>query len=227
MADTAQVGAINTALFQVGKAPVVDLSDNSLAQSQAAAKLMSQIEISRDKVLRRHGWLCALTYSCLAPAVIANDDNWKYCNRFLLPGGALRVWEVRLPTGGSFIDEIDLASFGLVGQVLPSEAWESGTIDTPQGPRMILRANHQDMLALSFTRRASWSALDTHVLDAIAFDCAARCAWNITGDRDLASDLKKEAEAQTLMAISVDSTQEGGQPALAPSNTARIRAISR
>lgn len=229
MSDVARVAIVNTALFQLGKPPIADLSEASLRQSAAGLMVNRALDTSRETVLRRHGWLCALTYVWLQPATIPNDRNWKYRGRYELPGGALRVWEVRTPPLEPFFEEIDWISFGMLGPpLIEGERWEVNTIDAQGGgSRLVLRSDICHGLPVSYVRTANWSALDAHIADAIAWDAASRCAWTVTGDRGVQADLVKAAEGKVLMAISVDGTQEGGQYPVAPSITARIRLISR
>lgn len=229
MPDTAQCAIINTALSLMGMPSVADLSEASLRQNAAATKLMANFDNSYSTVLRRHGWLCALTYVCLPAAVIAGDSNWKYPAKYLLPGGALRVWEVRDPGPQIPFEEIDWLSFGMLGPpLIQGVAWEVNTIDAEAGAsQLVVRSSQTCGLALSYVRRCNFSALDGHVADAVGYDVAARCAWNITGDRGVAKDLAAEAEKKVMLAISVDGTQEGGQAPLAPSITSQIRAMSR
>lgn len=224
----AEVDIYNTALGQLGKATVADLSTASLAQSGAATQLKRVANSSLETVLARHGWLCALNYDWLEPAVLANDTNWKYRTRYQLPAGALRVWEVRTPGEASFLTEINLASFGLFGTpLIEGEAWETNRIDNGDGATLVLRTNLQCGVAVAWVRKCSYAALDPHVADAVAFDMAARVARNVTGDEGTAKGLEAKAEQKVLLAISVDSTQQGGQAPLVHQTMARIRDISR
>lgn len=222
----AQVAIVNTALFQVNKAMVPDLSEASLRQNQAAAKIMQVLDVALETVLKRHGWLCALTYATLQPAVIAGDDNWKYASVYLMPAGALHVWEVRTATFSPILTEIDWNSFEGY-PLLPQTSWEIGTIDTDDGAQLVLRANQTSELPISYVRKCSYDALDPHVADAVAFDAASRVGLTITGDKALAQALDAKAERKVLMAISTDAMQQAGQDPLAPSNVAMIRALSR
>lgn len=204
---------INQALFELGSEPVSDLSDSTLETSLAAVKLLRVVEASRDIVLRRHGWTCALEYVTLAPAVIAG--NYRYPTVFLLPGNALRVWE------------IDGVCIGIPGTDWP-QRWQMGTIEDGAAARQIIRAaGSPASLDVAYVRRAVWAAIEPHVLDAIAYDLAARGCYAVTGDLGQAKKLLGQAEQKAIAAVSVDGTQEGGQPALGPSIPAALRAYSR
>jgi hypothetical protein len=223
-----QVDVLNTALGFLGKEPVPDLSDASQQQSAALVKLLRSIETSRETVLARHGWLCALTYASLAPAVIPGYSNWRYPMVFRQPAGCLRIWEV----SGWQADEPCLdVGFGFGPASEPR--WEIATIEPAGGGAaskvILVGRNFRDLacdngnLPISFVRTADWSALSAHVADAIAADVAWRQARSITGKEPLVSAMAQQKEAAVQMAISIDGTQTGGQPPLAGSIPARIR----
>lgn len=228
MTEAAQVEVINTALDALGKAQVTDLTEADLQQNAAARNLMAQLGPATRAVLTRHGWLCALSYGCIAEAQLPNDANWKYSHRYLLPAGALRVWEVRTPFFLRQIwDEIDPITFGEIGPPLRfGDEWEFATIDTDLGSQALVRSTICGTLAMSWTRICSYTAMPAPLRDAIALDAARRSAFNITGQAQMRAAMAAEAEKAVQLAISVDGTQQGGQ-VLAPSIPAMIRMISR
>lgn len=220
MSDPAQVKLINTALNALGQEPVQDLTEASLQASVAAVKLMRVVEDAREAVLSRHGWGFALSYATLPPAVLPDLVNWRYPTVFLLPGDALQVWEI---AGDVFSPE---GGFG--------PRWQVGTLDYQDSARTFVLASADacaggtlDSLQVAYVRRANWSAMGALMRDAIAYETAARAAWSITGDRAVESAKRKQAEDAVKLAISLDATQEGGQPPAAPSIPAAIRASSR
>lgn len=215
MSDDARVKVVNIALNQLGQEPVVDLSDASIQGSNAAMKVLRVLDDAREMVLARHGWLCAMVYVTLQPAVIAGYVNWKYPYVYQLPGDGLEVWEI----GGCPLTEYYSTWW--------SGRWEVGSIDTDQGPLKIVRARECGPLNVAYTRRASWGALESHLRDAVAWEAAARSCYSVTADVTRTSQLKKEAESKVMMAIGKEGTQEGGQEPLAPSIPAAIRAFSR
>lgn len=212
MADAAQVQIVNTALFALGQEPVVDLSEAALQGSISATKLMRQIDAARDTVLRRHGWLCALEYVTLAPAILDGYVNWRYPAVYELPADALRTWEIEGITP-------DLG--GDSGSCWEPR-WQTGTFEIDDAARQIIRGmDVASNLNIAYVRRANWASLDAHVADAIAHELAMRAEFSITGAATKA--LMGKAEAKVMMAISVDGTQEGGQPAWAASTPAALR----
>lgn len=223
MTDAAQVRVMNDALFQLGQEPVTDLSEASLQGSAAATKLMRVIDQSLDAVLSRHGWVEALEYVTLPPAVLPNYVNWRYPSVFLAPADCLQVWEINGEVFNS----------GLVGGWGPR--WQVGKVETADAAQTIIRASSTvcglagtlDHLDIAYVRRVNWQALGASLRDAVAFDLAARGAYNITGDKAVAAGLKKDAEGKVMLAIGADGTQEGGQPAAAPSIPAMLRNLSR
>ena len=207
MADTIRVGIINTALFVLGQEPVADLSEAELDNSGAATKLFRNLQESRDVVpLRRHGWVCALEYATLTPAVIDGYTNWRYPTVYLVPGDSLRLWEIE----GVIRDSDSFDAWG--------PRWQLGTVEERGDARQIIRAqNATSQLNVAYVRRCAFSAMDAHVADAVAYELAARGAYMVTvGDRGKAKDACAEAEQKVLAAISVDGTQEGDQPQADP-----------
>lgn len=214
MAGDPKVSIVNVALGQLGQEPVVDLSAASLAASNATVKILRVLDDARDAVLARHGFLCAMEYAELQPSNLAG--SWKYPTVYLLPGGALEVWEI-----GGFPLTDYYSTFW-------RPRWEVGTRDTDQGPQKIIRARNADAgLNVAYTRRASWGALETLVRDAVAYEAAARAAYSVTGDVQRASQLEKRAQEKIAAAIAKEGTQEGGQEPLAPSIPAALRNYSR
>ena len=215
MTDAAQVQIVNTALALLGNEPVIDLGDDSLQGSGAAYKLMRSLDTARDVILRRHGWLCALTYTALS-AEAAEAGNWKYPWLYRLPGDALRTWEI----GGVVFGGTEFECW--------APRWQTATIDSDLGAVQVIRSrDNVTALNIAYVRRASWGALDIHIADAIAHELAGRCCYSINGDQGKAERLKQAAEAKALMAISVDGTQEGSQEPIAPSIMQGIRNSSR
>lgn len=236
--STAQAEMINTALMLLGKEPVLDLSDASLAGSAAAVKLMRRIEASREVVLRRHGWTCALEYVQLSAAIIPGYSNFRYPTVFLLPGDAVRVWAIE----GQVAAGPELNCW--------EPRWQVGTTEVAGGPQLVIRAAASmgdgwlgdgfggdgwggvtdtalSGLNVVYVRRADWGALDAHVADAVSYELAASSAYAVTGDLQVAAMLKKEVEPRISFAIGSDGTQEGGEPPPMASIPAALRNYSR
>lgn len=229
MADVTQVSIMNKALFMLGKPPVADLSDASLKQSAAATKLMGQMATSLAGVLTLHGWLDALTYVTLQPAVIANDSNWKYSTVYRLPADFVHLWEINTPDSlyPFWSGWADLVQYGIIAPVCSGAAWETGTIDTSSGAMDVLRCNLTDSVQLSYVRLCSYGALGQHLQDLVAYDLAKVGAFNVTGQNSLAQALDKGWEDARAKAISADGMQQGGQAPIAASIPAMIRDLSR
>ncbi|HEV2530953.1 hypothetical protein [Phenylobacterium sp.] len=216
MPDVVQVKAMNTALAALGQEPVAALDDAALQGSIAATKLLRHVDDARDAVLARHGFVCALTYTHLAPTPAPPGSDWRYPFLYQLPADALRIWEI----AGQVVNGQEWTCDG--------RRWQLGSIELDDGAsRTVIRSSSDGDLDVCYVRRASWGSLDIHVRDAIAQTIAARGAYAVTGDLAKQSKQEKTAETAVLLAISVDGTQEGGQPPLAPSTPAAIRNISR
>ncbi len=214
MSDIAQLKVLNAALAALGNEPLADLTAASIQRSGAAQKLLRSVELSRDTVLGRHGWTCALEYTVLTPSA-APAGSWKYPWQYLAPNGCLLVWEIE---GVQFNGEATCWE----------PRWQVGTLDTDLGARHLIRSRDQiDSLNIAYVRTCSWGALTPHLVDAIGFELAGRCCYSINGDQGAAARLANAGEKKILLAISVEGTQEGGQAPLAPSIPQMIRNYSR
>jgi hypothetical protein len=219
-------------------------------------KVLRVIERSRDTVLSRHGWTCALEYATLTPATIANyTAPPAYPSVFLLAANALRVWE---------IDGQSTTSAVLQGW---EPRWQVGTTEADGAVRLIIRgaqpvswngldgsglgyqfglgwssapsssdasagtvstpAGGLTAINIAFVRRADWGAMDANLSDAVSCDAAARSCFSITGDKSLMKGLQQMAEDKVMKAIGAEANQEGGQPQLAASIPSALRAFAR
>lgn len=223
-ADPAELSALNDALFLLGQEPVAGVADADLQGSVALVKLLRVVDQARDTALRRHGWTCALRYDVMAPASLADYSNFRYPTVFKLPGEFLRLWELEGQPCGSWDPDLGwIATWSGYGP-----RWQMGSHEDGSGSTVkVLRTSQLDSANVVWIKRIGYGAMDAHVLDYFAHELAARGCFSITGDVQKAKELHAQAEEKALMAISVDGTQEGGQPAWAPSRTAAIRAMSR
>lgn len=230
MSSPAKERIVNAALLMLGQEPVTDLSEASLQGSVAAVKLLRVLDDAKAAILCRHGWVCALDYKTLTPAVIpAAPANWRYPTVFQLPGEALEVWEIE----------------GLLREDW-GPRWQVGTVEAVGGSAVkIIRAARQQpgqtalgmwggdfagpvcSLNVAYVRDCNWAALSRHLVDAVAAEAAARCAYSVTGDKTVGPSLQKEAETRVQRAIGSDGTQEGGQAPAAPSIPFALRNMSR
>ena len=104
-----------------------------------------------------------------------------------------------------------------------SNAFTSGEVDE----HVYDRTDLLTQLAISYTRRCNWSAFPRVLLDAIGFETAALGCYTVTADQQRQKVLDQASEERLLMALSIEATQEGGAPPIAPSIPARIRMITR
>lgn len=92
MTLTAKTQVINTAMAHLGE-PGFDAIDAD-PPGAALAKVLGQLDGPAGVeawALRRHPWLCALTYATLAPEGTF-AGHWKWTYRFLLPATFARLW---------------------------------------------------------------------------------------------------------------------------------------
>ena len=255
MIGDAKTNLVNDALQWLGNEPVTDLSDASLAASVAAIKILRVIERSRDTVLARHGWTCALEYVSLAPATIANYvPPPAYPSVFLMPADALRVWSIdgqatasatwqgwepRWQVGTTEADGSTrlivrgaqpVTSDGLDGTGLGYQfglGWSSAPSSSDAGATDTTPVGGLSAIAMVYVRRCDWASLDPNLADAISTTMAARACMSVTGDSSLTMKLQKAAEQAVQLAIGSEATQEGGQVPLAGSIPAALRGYCR
>ena len=85
MATPTAVSICSNALLMLGDNPIASFDDGT-----DRARLASNLwDSTRDYVLRRHPWNCAVKRVLLAPDATAPEFDYSY--RFLLPGDCLRV----------------------------------------------------------------------------------------------------------------------------------------
>ena len=85
MADKLYI--VNAALGHLGEPSAPNLDEATMRE--ATRKVLMHIEHSRDAVLARADWLCAMAYQTLTLSDAPGD--WRYDYVFDLPGEAVRL----------------------------------------------------------------------------------------------------------------------------------------
>jgi hypothetical protein len=196
-----RLSILNTALGHLKEPVAPDL----VSLRTNAEKVYAQLDVCRQAILERHGWLCALEYETLQQA--ADISNWKYDAGFWLPADALRVWVV-----------------GEENPPYPVIKWEAGTKTVAGVTRKVIWADGVTELDVAYVRDAPAEALTANLADAIAYELAARTCGGVNGSEALAAKLAKEAPLYLAYAVGVDGTQEGGQDAMLADVPALVRA---
>lgn len=182
MADKLYI--VNAALGHLGEPSAPNLDEATLRE--ATRKVLMHIEHSRDAVLARADWLCAMAYETITVSALPGD--WRYSYVYDLPADALRVTMV----DGTF-------------------AWEAGSRTDDNGAtRRVVRAASAGPINAAFVRRAPWEGLTAGVADAIGLDCASRACHPINGNLERARELRRLADAAIELAASADGAQSGG-----------------
>jgi hypothetical protein len=195
---TSRLEILNLALAAVSEQPTP--AETGAAASNAAIKLARFLDLARDEVLGRHGWIAAMEYRELAAAAEAGD--WKYPYRFYLPPDCLRVW--RVENEGA--------------------AWEAGQRLLAGEERQIVRSDAAGPLRVAYVRRMGWDGLPPHLVNPIALLAGARGGETINGSAEMAGRLEQRAELAIARAMGLDGTQQGGRDVPLPSRPAAIRA---
>lgn len=195
---TSQLSILSDAMALIGQKAPQDLTPEALGV--VGKKVYARLDDARQNVLVRSGWIDALSYDTLQPA--ADLSNWKFGTCYVLPKGALRVWEI---------------------DALPGALrWTAGTItDTEGATRRVVWTNGSGALNLSWVRDAKAEALGPALGKAVAHELAALTCFDVTENLARSDALIKLAAEKLAEAIGVDAMQEGGEDPLIP-DTARM-----
>ena len=189
---------VNGALVQLGEDPVQDI-DADPAPSRLL-KIRPHLQPAIDAVLVKYGWLCALEYHSLEPSAHV-PDNWKFPFHYVLPKGALRLWEVERADG-----------------------WERGRWKRDDGAtQSVLRAKQGGRINLSCVMRRDADGLDANVVDAVTFELAARACRSMNGSTERALELRKIADLAVASAMGSDGQDAKGDEAMVADRVGDIR----
>lgn len=192
---------INQALAHMGEDPVLDLGADPAPER--LRKVLPWLQPSIDAVLRKHGWHCALEYVTLSPSADV-PANWRWPVAYVAPEGCLRFWQVERTT-----------------------AWERGRWVRPDGAAVdVVRAAECGPLNVACVVRRPAAALDTHLIDAIALEIAARACETISGSEERGDKLRRLASDAVLSAIGVDGADGRSDVAPVPDRVADLRSTA-
>lgn len=172
MASSA-VDICNSALVKVGAARIISLSDDS----EGARLCNEQYEKIRDEMLRGHPWNFATARVELA--AVAEEPEFEYDFKFLLPADCLRVLGTDLDTSSDFKIE----------------------------GRYIL--SYEDTIKIKYIKKVTnVGEMDTTFAEALALNIAQDICYTLSGSAALAELLYRKYEAKLREARSYDA-QEG------------------
>lgn len=192
---------VKLALAHLGEEGPSSLSDDPPAPK--VRKVLVQYDQALAAALSRHPWLCALEREIISREEGARGD-WKHAYVYLLPAGALRIFDVK--DGDDF-------------------AWERGTYVEPEGAvRMCIRTSRADALRVAFTRVVPPEAMTPLLADAFALELAARSAGPVDGDHPKARELMNRALEAYAAAVGSEANETGGDDPVLYSQYAAVRA---
>jgi hypothetical protein len=197
MADAA-TQLINQALAHMGEDPVNDLGADPAPER--LRKVLPWFHSGIEAVLKRHGWHCALEYVTLSPGADA-PANWRWPVSYVVPEGCLRLWRVERAT-----------------------AWERGRWIREDGAVLeVIRAAEGGPLNLAYVAKRRPEAIDSHVIDAIALEIAARACETISGSEERGDKLRRLARDALLSAIGLDGADGRNDEGPVPDRVADLR----
>lgn len=198
MTATAKSKVINAALSHIGEEGYDDI-DVSPAPPKLA-KVLAQIDLAQDWVLRGAPWLACMTYAQIDRA--NRDGNWKYPYVYDLPATYLRLWEMgtacKYQVGRETVDDAE---------------------------KVVIWADSAGPLNVAYVERKAWEAYDAHLLNVISYELASRIAGPIQDDDAKAERMHQKAVMLIGMAFGAEAQEEGGQDPVIPSNFAALRAM--
>jgi hypothetical protein len=201
MTLTAKNEVINTAMAHLGE-PGFSAIDTD-PPGAALAKVLGQLD-GRAGVeqfaLSRHPWLCALSYTTLAPAV-SPPTNWKWKNLFILPDTFVKMWVVD-------------------GDDVP---FEVGTEVISSAVKKVVRCD-EAALRIAFSERKAWEAYSPDLCNYMALLLAARTAGPLKNDYDGAARLTRQADEALQMAMGGEAGQYLEPEVMFASGFAALRA---
>lgn len=184
MTVTAKTKVINVALAHLGEPGFDDIEVSPTPPK--LAKVLQQIDLAEEWVLRRHNWLCALTYASLDPSTASG--NWKYPYVYDLPASYIRMCEVN--------------TFG-AHQVITQTV---GDVTT----RVLLHSS-AGPVNIAYVERKNWEAYDSDLCNVIGYELASRCAGPIQEDEAKAEKFRRKALEMLGYAMSAEHGEEGDQ----------------
>ena len=197
----ARTDLINRALAYLGEDPVLSASEDPAPER--LRKLSPQVDPAIDAVLKRHGWHCALEYVTLNPSPDV-PVNWRWPAAYVAPEGFLRAWAVQRLT-----------------------AWERGRYVRADGATLdIIRAAEGGPLNLAYVARRRPEALDSHLIDAIALEVAARACEPMNGSRERGDQLRRATTEAVLSAIGADGGDGRSDVGPIPDRVADLRSTA-
>ena len=161
------------ALTRIGATPIASLDDPG-AEGVIAANSFALV---KRAVLALHPWRFALATAALTRLADTPFPPWDAA--WQTPNEALRVWNIREPTGGNPVEF------------------------TIQGDTVLTRA--ADSVIADYVWDAPSSAIDTHVEEVIVLRLAAIFARAVADRETMADALANEAEIMFRRAKNIDS----------------------
>lgn len=198
MTDTAKTALANNALAHLGEDRIDDITLDP--PSPRIAKILGQLDGPAGVhawAIKRHPWLCALTYQTLSPT--PDLSNWKWLYVFALPDTFSRLWECT------------------------SSSFQVGTLTDGAGATIKVVFSNDATLDVAYTELRPFEAYDTDVAAVIAYELASRTAGPIKNDYELAARLHEKAKEAIDMAQGAEAGQHGSDQAMVPSVLAQAR----
>lgn len=177
---------VNRALRALGEPPVDTLEDMDEAPS-SVVKLVDDYDDTVGATLKAIGRGEFIQHATLSPVAAPGDRKFPY--RFQMPADGL-----------AFMDPPEVAGLEMA-------------IETVNGiDQHVIRSTVGVEIDLSYVRRVNLDLLSGEVIDALGLSLAAKCAYQVTAQRDWSTRVEDKAKEAIVLARSMLSSSTENRP---------------
>ena len=186
---------------QIGRLALQHIGDrydiNSLTEDSPEAEQVNLVfEDAREALLREHPWKFAKKYT--TPAQLAGTPPAQWGYQFAYPTDAVRVWEIVNP----------------LGRRRPPIPFDKAVIEVAGNDVQVLLADISEPEFMYTANVSEPNRFDANFSLALSWRIAELICIPITGDRDLRTTMRNEADTEVGLAMEADSN-EGVEPSKA------------
>ena len=194
MPAPAYIDLINAALVSIGQEPITGL-DNTQDVSPTVTAVKSKVDIVKRKLLRSNDWNCARHTIQLSLLANVNTRGWKYAYRLPTSPECLRVVQISIDKGESYID-LDAYYNRNAG---PKEVLFD--IDD-----QVLLCNIEDVF-IKYTADIDPAKFDAALASAFVATLAAELAYSLPASVSLADYMERKARKELKEAKSLNARE--------------------
>lgn len=194
MAKPGYIDLINAALVSIGQEPIQSL-DNVEDVSPVVTAVKAKVDIVKRKLLRCNDWNCARITKALARLKNVNTRGWKYAYQIPKAPECLRVVQVSIDKGETYIDLDDYYN----RNAGPREALFDLDGD-------IFLCNIEDV-HVKYTADIDAAKFDASLASAFVAQLAAELAYTLPASVSLADYMTRLAKQELKSAKSINARE--------------------